>query len=156
NVFQVKTDRVPTVVDATPLWSPSPAFPSGSLGQGERIGIIDDGIDISRPSFSGTGYSYPAGFPKGIKKSTNGKVIVARAFAPPGSGRRGHPGFGPNGADQGTPGAGIGAGDAGVVGVVDGVRVPTLSGVAPQAYLGNYRVLTVPTPSFGLDGNGAE
>ena len=34
--------------------------------------------------------------------------------------------------------------------------MPNLSGVAPDAYLGNYRVLTTPTPTFGLDGNGAE
>ena len=31
-----------------------------------------------------------------------------------------------------------------------------LSGVAPNAYLGNYKALTIPTPSFGLDGNAAE
>ena len=57
--FHVETDRVPTVVNATPLWSPAPAFPDGTRGQGMRIGIIDDGIDIRRPSFSGAGYSYP-------------------------------------------------------------------------------------------------
>ena len=32
----------------------------------------------------------------------------------------------------------------------------TLSGVAPNAYLGNYKALTIPTPGFGLDGNSAE
>ena len=31
-----------------------------------------------------------------------------------------------------------------------------LSGVAPSAYLGNYKALTIPTPGFGLDGNSAE
>ena len=30
-----------------------------------------------------------------------------------------------------------------------------LSGVAPKAYLGNYKALTIPTPGFGLDGNSA-
>src|SRR5439155_1433360 len=30
------------------------------------------------------------------------------------------------------------------------------SGVAPNAYLGNYKALTIPTPGFGLDGNSAE
>src|SRR5919202_5267006 len=29
------------------------------------------------------GFSYPAGFPKGVRSYTTPKVIVARAFAPP-------------------------------------------------------------------------
>jgi hypothetical protein len=31
-----------------------------------------------------------------------------------------------------------------------------LSGVAPRAYIGNYKVLTVPTANFGLNGNAPE
>src|SRR6185312_3886691 len=31
-----------------------------------------------------------------------------------------------------------------------------VSGIAPRAYIGNYRVLTIPTDSFGLDGNSPE
>ena len=31
-----------------------------------------------------------------------------------------------------------------------------ISGVAPKAYLGNYKVLSIPTPEVGLDGNAAE
>ena len=31
-----------------------------------------------------------------------------------------------------------------------------ISGIAPKAYLGNYKALTVPTDGFGLDGNSAE
>ena len=31
-----------------------------------------------------------------------------------------------------------------------------ISGVAPNAWLGNYKALTIPTPGFGLDGNSAE
>jgi minor extracellular serine protease Vpr len=154
--FHILTDRVPTVVDATPLWNPAPAFPDGSRGQGMRIGIIDDGIDIRRPSFSGAGYSYPPGFPKGLKNGVNGKVIVARAFAPPDSGPRAHTAFDPVGSEHGTHVAGIAAGNSGITAMVDGVLVPNLSGVAPGAYLGSYRVLTTPTPTFGLDGNGAE
>ncbi|HEY1514242.1 MAG TPA: S8 family serine peptidase, partial [Gaiellaceae bacterium] len=43
---------------------------------------------------------------------------------------------------------------AGVHGIQDGPD--TLSGVAPNAYIGNYKALTTPTPGFGLDGNSAE
>jgi hypothetical protein len=48
--------------------------------------------------------------------------------------------------------AGIAAGDNGVV-ATTGARV---SGIAPQAYIGNYKALTVPTPGVGLNGNSPE
>src|SRR5205814_2382719 len=51
--------------------------------------------------------------------------------------------------------AGIAAGNSGVV--ADTIAgQPRLSGVAPRAYLGNYKVLTVPTPDVGLNGNSPE
>ena len=121
-----------------------------------RIGIIDDGIDMTRPSFSGATYHYPPGFPKGIRSGTNGKIIVARAFAPPGGSARMRTPFDPDGSEHGTHVAGIAAGLSGITGTSLGVTINNLSGVAPHAYLGSYRVLTTPTPSFGLDGNGPE
>src|SRR5204862_3718578 len=33
---------------------------------------------------------------------------------------------------------------------------PRLNGIAPKAYLGNYKVLSVPTPGVGPDGNSPE
>ncbi|HET9615101.1 MAG TPA: S8 family serine peptidase, partial [Candidatus Limnocylindrales bacterium] len=47
---------------------------------------------------------------------------------------------------------------AGIAAGVHGITVGgnSLSGVAPNAYLGNYKALTIPTPGFGLDGNSAE
>jgi subtilisin family serine protease len=150
-----QTDRVPTVVGATAIWS---GLDGGiaAAGDGMRIGIIDDGIDITRPSFSGATYHYPPGFPKGIRSGTNGKIIVARAFAPPGGSSRMHTAFDPDGSEHGTHVAGIAAGLSGITGTSLGVTITNLSGVAPHAYLGSYRVLTTPTPSFGLDGNGPE
>ena len=47
--------------------------------------------------------------------------------------------------------SGIAAGNAGTL--AGNVRI---SGVAPRAYLGNYKVLTVPTEGFGLNGNAPE
>ena len=151
----VQTDRVPTVVGAPALWS---GLDGGiaAAGDGVRIGIIDDGIDMTRPSFSGASYQYPPGFPKGIRSGTNGKIIVARAFAPPGGSARMRTAFDPDGSEHGTHVAGIAAGLSGITGTSLGVTITGLSGVAPHAYLGSYRVLTTPTPSFGLDGNGPE
>ena len=150
--YRAQTDRVPAAVGATQLWG-GLLGSTPALGDGVRIGIIDDGIDISRPAFSGAGYAYPPGFPKGIPGATNGKVIVARAFPPPGAGARSRTAFDPAASDHGTHVAGIAAGASGLVAHI-GADTYTLSGVAPRAFLGNYRVLTVPTPGFGLDGNG--
>ena len=153
--YHAQTDRVPTVVGALAIWS-GLAGGIAATGDGMRIAIIDDGIDITRPSFSGDGYRYPAGFPKGIESATNGKVIVARSFAPPGGSARMRTAFDPDGSEHGTHVAGIAAGLSGISGTSQGVTITGLSGVAPRAYLGSYRVLTTPTPSFGLDGNGPE
>jgi minor extracellular serine protease Vpr len=153
--YHAETDRVPTVVGAPALWSGLDGGVAAS-GDGIRIGIIDDGIDMTRPSFSGAGYRYPPGFPKGFRASTNGKIIVARAFAPPGGPARARTAFDPDGSEHGTHVAGIAAGLSGITGTSLGVTISGLSGVAPHAYLGSYRVLTTPTPSFGLDGNGPE
>ena len=105
-----------------------------SAGEGVSIAVIDTGIDITHPSFDDTGYTAPAGFPKGDLEHTNNKVIVARVF-PYGSGEiedttaydnEGH----------GTHVASIAASN-----VVDS-PLGTLSGMAPKAYLGNYKVFT--------------
>ena len=153
--YRAQTDRVPTVIGAPALWNGVDGGLATS-GDGVRIGIIDDGIDMTRPSFSGAGYGYPPGFPKGFRSATNGKIIVARAFAPPGGSARMRTAFDPDGSEHGTHVAGIAAGISGIKGISLGVDISGLSGVAPHAYLGSYRVLTTPTPSFGLDGNGPE
>jgi subtilisin family serine protease len=123
-------------------------------GDGIKIGIIDDGIDQTHPYFSPMGYTMPPGFPKGQASFTTAKVIVARAFPPPGATWKyaSRP-FDPVDSGHATHVAGIAAGDAGTT-ASNGAKV---SGVAPRAYLGNYKALTVPTDAgVGLDGNAAE
>ncbi|RDI75256.1 Subtilase family [Gaiella occulta] len=123
-------------------------------GAGMKIGIIDDGVDQRHPFFNPAGYAMPPGFPRGQRAYTTAKVIVARAFPPPGSAyaNAGKP-FDAGRSSHGTHVAGIAAGNAGTV-ATGGRR---LSGVAPRAYIGNYKALTVPTDAgVGLDGNAAE
>ena len=117
-----------------------------------KIGIIDDGLDATHPYFNANGLTYPPGFPKGDASLTTPKVIVQRAFAPasPPWKFATQP-FDPTQSFHATHVAGIAAGDHGT-----NAGSALISGIAPNAYLGNYKALSIPTPDFGLDGNSAE
>ena len=141
-----------SAIGASDLWKSD----LSNAGQGIKIGIIDDGIDQTHPYFDPTGFTYPAGYPKGNTSYTTAKVIVARAFAPSGLeyANASLP-FDPKFSSHGTHVAGIAAGNAGTTATFN-EKARTLSGVAPRAYLGNYKALTIPTEQFGLNGNSPE
>jgi subtilisin family serine protease len=127
-----------------------------NTGQGIKIGIIDDGVDQTHPFFNPSGYSYPSGYPKGNSAYTTAKIIAARAFPAPGVHYAGGSlPFDPRLSSHATYVAGIAAGNSGTVAKVSG-GARTLSGVAPRAFIGNYRALTIPTTEFGLNGNSPE
>ncbi|HXH96266.1 MAG TPA: S8 family serine peptidase, partial [Gaiellaceae bacterium] len=117
-------------------------------GSGIKIAVVDDGIDQTNRFFDSAGYAYPSGFPKGDTSYTTPKVIVARVFPGPNAGKPGHLPLDPASSFHGTHVAGIAAGDAGTAAPAgaDHPTVTGLTGVAPKAWLGNYRVFTVPTP----------
>ena len=149
--YHTSLDRTPQLIGAPAVWGPTLA----NAGQGMKIGIIDEGVDQTHPFFSPAGFTMPAGFPKGNVAFTTSKVIVARAFAPPSpQWKYADLPFDPEFSEHGTHVAGIAAGDY-------GTKAPffstlPLSGVAPAAYIGNYKALTIPTPCCGLDGNAPE
>jgi subtilisin family serine protease len=147
--YHASLDQSVPLIKARQLWGPTRA----GAGQGIKIGIIDDGVDQAHPFFSATGFTMPAGFPKGNTAYTSAKVIVARAFPPPGATWRyaSRP-FDPSMSEHATHVAGIAAGDYDTTQRSGG----PVSGVAPRAYIGNYKVLTVPTPEVGLNGNSPE
>ena len=149
SLYRPTLDRSPATIRAPVLWGPA----LGTAGQGIKIAIVDDGIEQRHPFFDPTGYVMPPGFPKGNAAYTTAKVVVARSFPPPSPRvRNAALPFDPEESEHGTHVAGIAAGN-------NGTRAPAgqLSGVAPRAYLGNYRVLTIPTASnVGLDGNSPE
>ncbi len=138
----------PEQIGADKLWGSN----FETAGNGMKIGIIDDGLQATHPYFNPSGFQYPAGFPKGLTKYTTPKVIVQRVFTPvsPTSQYAKLP-FDPDNSFHATHVAGIAAGVHGAT-----AAGTTISGVAPNAYIGNYKALTIPTPGFGLDGNSAE
>ncbi|HVS86213.1 MAG TPA: S8 family serine peptidase, partial [Gaiellaceae bacterium] len=145
-------DVTPGLIGASQLWGPDLA----TAGQGIKIAIVDDGIDQTHVFFDPTGYAYPPGFPKGNTAYTTPKVIVARAFPSPStSWKYAATPFDPTYSDHATHVAGIAAGDYDTLANSSRGKV-RVSGIAPKAYLGNYKVLTVPTDDYGLDGNGPE
>ncbi len=147
--YRTQLDRSREQIGAPALWGPG----LENAGQGMKIAIIDEGIDQKHPFFSPVDYAMPAGYPKGQTAYTTAKVIVARAFPParPAWKHASKP-FDPEFSSHGTHVAGIAAGNANTL--ADGNRI---SGVAPRAYLGNYKALTIPTDAdVGLDGNSPE
>jgi subtilisin family serine protease len=140
------------LIGATSLWGTDLA----TAGQGMKIAILDDGIDQTHPYFDPSGFAYPPGFPRGNGAYTTPKVIVARSYPSPStSWKYAKTPFDPDYSDHATHVAGIAAGDYNTSAGGSSGRV-RISGVAPRAYLGNYKVLTVPTRDWGLDGNAPE
>jgi minor extracellular serine protease Vpr len=141
--YTMALDRSPSIIGADVLRQQQ-----GADGTGMKIAVVDDGIDQTNPFFDPKGFSYPAGFPKGGRKWTTPKVIVARVFPGPNAGVPGRLAVDPDSSFHGTHVAGIAAGDSGTTAPAgaDHPKVTGLSGVAPRAWLGNYRVFTVPTP----------
>jgi subtilisin family serine protease len=128
--YKALTDTSVALIGAPALWERIGG--SSVAGEGMKIAILDTGIDITNPLFSGQGYSFPEGYPKfnaNNEQFTNRKVIVARSFIASSSSARDENG-------HGTNVAGIAAGNLGTE-----TPLGAISGVAPRAYLGNYRVL---------------
>jgi minor extracellular serine protease Vpr len=127
-----------------------PAFANatGAHGEGVKIGVVDDGVDQTSAFLDPKGFSYPPGFPRGQTRFTTPKVIVARSYPGPGSGKAGTLPLDRKASFHGTLVAGIAAGDAGTTAPPgpDHPEVKNLSGVAPRAWLGSYRVFNAPTP----------
>jgi subtilisin family serine protease len=155
--YQPLMYATPAQINAPALWSQLGG--QANAGRGIKVAIIDSGVYVTRdaagnyagnPCFNDAGYTMPAGYPKGDTRFTNNKVIVARAyfrpapFAPPTAGND-TPIQGPGGSPHGTHVGGT---------VACNANTPAggelrLSGIAPAAYLMNYRIFY---PSQSTDG----
>ena len=131
------------LVHASTAWS---ALGGGqNAGKGVKIGILDTGIDQNHPAFQDGALTAPAGFPKGDANYTNNKVIVARSYVAmlpfaivdPTDSR----------PDDVTPRDHSGHGTAiAMIAAGESVASPlgTISGIAPKAFLGNYKIFGSP------------
>jgi uncharacterized protein (TIGR03437 family) len=107
-----------------------------NAGAGVKIAIIDSGIDDTHPAFQDASMQPPSGYPLGETAYTNGKIIVARSYEPMFAlpddttprDRSGH----------GTALAMIAAGETNTG------PLATITGVAPKAWLGNYKIFGTP------------
>jgi len=123
-----------------------------NAGKGIKIGILDTGIDQNHPAFQDSSLAFPPGFPKCSGSAdacnyTNTKVIVARSYVsliskgsdPKDPAADSVPDdYSPRDrAGHGTAVASAAAGNTNTGSV-------SFSGMAPKAWLGNYRVYGSP------------
>jgi minor extracellular serine protease Vpr len=118
---------------------------SSSAGAGVKIGILDTGIDQAHAGFQDASLATPSGFPKGESAYTNGKVIVARSYVsllvnPDNDAAYSRP-------DDLSPRDRVGHGTA-IAMIAAGAQntgpAATIQGVAPKAWLGNYKIFGSP------------
>jgi minor extracellular serine protease Vpr len=151
-VRRAQLNTATAIIGAPTVWAKIGG--AANAGAGIKIGMLDSGIDNSQPMFSGNGFTAPSGFPKTNAAAgtgyTNGKVIVAKNYictsttfntSCPNSSTTNGSTYDHSAADGYGHGTGTSATAAGVC-VSSAPLTPgaNLCGVAPGAYLGNYKV----------------
>lgn len=151
--FKPLLDQATQVLNGPAAWSTLGG--TGDAGLGVKIGILDTGIDQTNPAFQDPSLTMPAGFPKCNVQSdctnfTSNKVIVARSYVSILAGtdpatdepddvsardRQGH----------GTAVASCAAAVSISTPATAASGSPvTIQGMAPKAYLGNYKIAGSP------------
>ena len=127
-----------------------------NAGKGIKIAVLDSGIDQTHPAFQDSSLSMPSGYPicdtgnqSVCSNFTNNKVIVARSYVqqtsmanvtdPNNPAAQSQP-------DDSTPRDRLGHGTAvaSAAAANQNTGTVTFTGMAPQAYLGNYKIYGSP------------
>ena len=136
-----KMDRALANQNVTQAWNSVGG--ASQAGTGVKIAIIDSGIDQTHPALTDPGMKAPAGFPVGDANFTTGKVIAARSYIS--SLTSAAPKL--SSPDDFSPRDRVGHGTA-LAAIAAGVAVKapiaSISGVAPKAWLGNYKIFGTP------------
>ncbi|HCC58930.1 MAG TPA: hypothetical protein DEQ47_17045 [Solibacterales bacterium] len=143
--YHAQLNRAVQVVNAPAAWDQLGGMSQAGLGI--KIAILDSGIDQTHPTFLDNSLTPPAGFPICPRVSdcafTTNKVIVARSYvANLATGAGSDPAVNSRPDDysvrdlvgHGTAVASVAAGESAVG------PLATIMGVAPRAFLGNYKI----------------
>jgi len=157
--FKPLLDKAAAVLNAPAAWSALGG--ASNAGAGVKIAIIDSGIDQNHPAFHDPSLSMPAGFPKFTtghpedQAYTTNKVIVARSYVrllsapsdPNNPAADSLPDdYSPR--DRNGHGTAVASCAAAVLTTTPGVASDgtaiKIQGMAPKAYLGNYKIAGSP------------
>ena len=157
--FKAKLDAATQVLNGPAAWNALGGVSNAGLGI--KIGILDSGIDQTHAAFKDSSLPMPAGFPKYTtghpedQAYTTNKVIVARSYVrllQPGSSSANPAAddmpddYSPR--DRNGHGTAVASCAAAVPTITPGMTSTgtpiTIQGMAPKAYLGNYKIAGSP------------
>src|SRR5258706_4589078 len=152
----LKLNRATQLMNAPAAWNALGGMQNA--GAGMKIAVLDTGIDQNHPSFQDTSLKTPAGYPlcnvPNCSSFTNNKEIVARSYVSilaAGSDPN-HPAADSR-PDDYSPRDRIGHGSAtascAAAAPNTGPAQITIVGMAPKAYLGNYKIFGSPQINDG-------
>jgi minor extracellular serine protease Vpr len=144
---KLELDKALPLVHVPQAWQ---TVGASNAGAGIKIGVIDTGIDQTHPGLKDDSLAVPSGYPICIGSDcdfTSNKVIVARSYVEMvAAGYTSDPSQ-TSAPDDLSPRDRVGHGTAAAM-VAAGVQttgpLATISGVAPKAFLGNYKIFGSP------------
>lgn len=142
--YRVRLNRAVPLMNAPAAWQALGGV--DNAGRGVKIAVIDTGIDQTHPAFQDSTLSPPAGYPKCSGSDcafTNNKVIVARSYIQMEAAGTGLNPASSSRPDDYTPRDRVGHGTAvamSAAGNTNSGPRATITGMAPHAFLGNYKV----------------
>lgn len=141
-------DRAIDLVNARAAWSAVGGLQNAGLGV--KIGILDTGIDHTHPAFQDPSLPTPPGYPRcppaDCPYATN-KIIAVRSYVPLLAAGTAPDPAADSRPDDITPRDRVGHGTAAAMiaaGMPSAAPLATITGVAPKAYLGNYKIFGSP------------